>query len=86
MENEMKYLGVKFRSCGSVEGHLRDRIRCAKKYIAKLRKLQYISMQTSMELFSLCVLPVVTYVLELIWLKLSKRNLAALETTKARFL
>ena len=30
MKNEVKYLGVKLRSCRSVEGHLRDRIRGAK--------------------------------------------------------
>ena len=86
MKNEVRYLGVKLWSCGSVEGHLRDRIRGAKIYFAKLRKLQCISMQASMKLLSMCVLPVVTYGLELIWYKLSTRNLAVLETVKARFL
>jgi len=85
-ENEVTYLGIKLRSCGSYEGHIRERVRKAKVAIARVRKPQMLGMGTALRVFGLCIAPVVSYGIPVIWEKLNEKHLAALESVKASFL
>lgn len=84
--SEVKYLGVTFRSGGSFEGHIRDRVRRGKIAIAKIRKPHLLSLKTAMEVFRLCVAPVISYGFEIIWDRLGKSMLEYIDSLKGLYL
>ena len=86
IEKDVFYLGVKLSCCGNVEGHIRDRVRRAKVAIARIRKPQLLSIKAAVEVFALCIAPVASYGLRLLWEKMNIRMLAILESVKATFL
>ena len=86
MAKEVTYLGVRLSCQGSIDSHVRERVRKAKIAIARIRKPHLLSIKTAMAVFSLCVGPVAYYGLAAVWERMSVRLLGMVETVKASFL
>jgi len=84
-ESQVTYLGVQLSCCGSVEGHVKDRTRRAKVAIARIRKPQLLSISAALAVFELCIAPMASYGITMVWQKMKVTMLAMMESVKATF-
>jgi len=69
-----------------VGGHVKERARKAKVAISRIQKPQLLSMESAQRVFELCIAPVATYGIAVVWERMTKNMLETMESVKATFL
>ena len=85
--NSFRYLGVTLQpTMTSFRGHTRERALAAIRGMYDIENPTTLSISTAMNLFYAKIFPVITYGLELTWMKLKVADLKIIESVKSRFL
>ena len=85
--SSFNYLGVTLQPTGkSYRIHIKRRATAATKAMFHINMLSRLSLETAMTLFDVKIVPTLTYGIELVWEKLSMKDLNTIEAVKARFL
>lgn len=85
--NSFKYLGLTLQTTArSFRIHIKSRAAAATKAMFDIQAISRISLKTAMALFNAKIVPIATYGIDLIWEKLSLKDLMTLEAVKSRFL
>jgi len=85
--NSFTYLGVTLTVTGkSFSKHIAERFRKALISLNSIKNLRDLSLKTALELFDIKIAPCASYGIQLIWVRLSKRDLEKLDRVKSAFL
>ena len=85
--NSFKYLGMTLQTTArSFRIHIKSRAAAATKAMFDIKAISRLSLKTAMALFVAKIVPIATYGIDLIWEKLSLKDLMTLEAVKSRFL
>ena len=84
---QFTYLGITLQTTlRSFRIHVQQKVTAAIKAIYSMRYLHQLAMKTAITLFKAVITPIATYGISLMWEKLQARDLAQIESVKARFM
>ena len=85
--SQFTYLGITLQTTiKSYRLHVQHKVSAAIRATYRINHLQQLSTETAMTLFRTVITPIATYGINIIWDKLTNRDLALLETVKSRYM